>query len=568
MYLIKKVRDLYQILDENGKRNIVILLLISLFTGVLESAAFSSIAPVVNEYFLNQNTVTKEGLIIGVLSYSMLMLLVLFVFRSIFLVVLSYFQAISIFKIQATLSDRLFEKYILNKLNTNDSKNINILAKNVIVEAQNLTQHGYLPMLSVMSDIIITISLSMYLVYLNGYELIIFLFAFMMLLFILGRIVRNYLYRLGFNRKELDGYRYQYVNEAFDQKNLLFAHSLGQYFKNRYSKVNLESARLGGMQSGLNMSTRWVIELIIVLALVLYMILPGSSIPQIGQIVISASIAMRLLPLSSKILSNIQRLDYSGSVLYELKKDLTIEGEGSKLHGDAQRKSDTINTVVFNKLRLEVLGRDGVFFNKLISLSLKKGSLYAIKGPNGAGKSTFINALIGSIEATTKNGSIDIVYDNNNKVSCQNIANLSSIMRISYVPQTPTFLDASIRENLVFDKNYSEEEILNVIKKVGLGEYITNLEKGIDTHIGDKYGYFSGGQRQRLAIARALINKHQIIILDEPTSATDFNFTQDIISILRRNDSEAITLIVTHSDNLSRMCDYEIHISKEKLVIV
>ena len=303
------------------RRMVYVLILASLLTGTLEGVALSTIAPVVNEY---SNIVTNQ-LSNGSVPYSIIILIIAFIVRSIFLITLSYYQAISIFKIQAFISKSLLKKYLIKR---SRSKNVNLQAKNIIIEAQNITQHAYVPMLTLTSDLIIVLLLSTYLVFLNGINLLYYLVLFSVVLLSFSYAVKKYLYTLGNDRKKLDGKRYQYVNEALEQKDLIVSHSLYEYFNNRYSNVNTKSAIKGSLQLGLNMSTRWIIELLIVIFIVVYIIVtPVDSIPQIDQIIVSLSLSMRLLPLSSKILSNIQKLDYSESVLEELSEDLRLVKE-------------------------------------------------------------------------------------------------------------------------------------------------------------------------------------------------------------------------------------------------
>lgn len=99
---------------------------------------------------------------------------------------------------------------------------------------------------------------------------------------------------------------------------------------------------------------------------------------------------------------------------------------------------------------------------------------------------------------------------------------------ISYVSQEAPIFDGTLRENIVFDKKVSDEEILNVLNLLNLNHFYSKLEKGLDSELGEKGVKISGGERQRVAIARIFFDNSSIVILDEATSAMD-NLTEKIV---------------------------------------
>jgi ATP-binding cassette subfamily B protein len=92
---------------------------------------------------------------------------------------------------------------------------------------------------------------------------------------------------------------------------------------------------------------------------------------------------------------------------------------------------------------------------------------------------------------------------------------------IAYLSQSPAVFDGTVRENLAFDASVSDEILWDALKKVNLAERITAMPAGLDSGIGEKGGMLSGGEKQRLALARVIVTQPKIVILDEPTSALD-----------------------------------------------
>lgn len=174
-----------------------------------------------------------------------------------------------------------------------------------------------------------------------------------------------------------------------------------------------------------------------------------------------------------------------------------------------------------------------------LSFEIDSGSSVAFVGESGSGKSTIIKLIIGLL----KNQEGKILVDGKD---LSNI-NLNSFYDyVSYVSQEVPVFDGSLRENLVFDKNVSDEEIVKVLELVCLDKFYERLEDGLDTELGEKGIRMSGGERQRLALARLFFDDSKIIILDEATSAMD-NVTEKVVmkNVLEHLTNKTI-LIVAH----------------------
>ena len=156
-----------------------------------------------------------------------------------------------------------------------------------------------------------------------------------------------------------------------------------------------------------------------------------------------------------------------------------------------------------------------------LSFAIESGSSVAFVGESGSGKSTIIKLIIGLLK--NQEGTILVDGKDLSKI------NLNSFYDyVSYVSQEVPVFDGTLRENLVFDKKVTDEEIVKVIKLVCLDKFYERLENGLDTELGEKGIKMSGGERQRLALARLFFDDSKIIILDEATSAMD-NVTERVV---------------------------------------
>ena len=172
-----------------------------------------------------------------------------------------------------------------------------------------------------------------------------------------------------------------------------------------------------------------------------------------------------------------------------------------------------------------------------LSFKIKAKSSIALVGESGSGKSTIIKLLMGLIKYDT--GSILI---DGKELS---LLNLNSFYdNVTYVSQEAPIFDGTLRENLIFDKEINDKEILEVLKLVSLDKFYQKLEDGLDTELGEKGVRMSGGERQRVALARLFFDDSKIIILDEATSAMD-NITEKIVmkNIVEKLNNKTIIII-------------------------
>ena len=195
-----------------------------------------------------------------------------------------------------------------------------------------------------------------------------------------------------------------------------------------------------------------------------------------------------------------------------------------------------------------------------INLEFDKNKKYAIVGESGSGKSTLIKLLM----RYYKNYDGYILVDDKN---IQHIYSDDLYKNISMIQQNVFMFDDTIKENIKLFSHYSDEEVLNVCKKSGLTNLINNLPNGINSLVGENGNKLSGGEKQRIAIARSLINKTKILILDESTSALDnetaYNLENSLLEI-----EELTLIVVTHKLIKSILNKYdEIIVMKEGMVI-
>lgn len=172
-----------------------------------------------------------------------------------------------------------------------------------------------------------------------------------------------------------------------------------------------------------------------------------------------------------------------------------------------------------------------------LSLSIKKGEKIAFVGESGSGKSTLIKILLGLLKYNQ--GEVRLGDMELSGICLNNLYD-----RVSYLSQDAPVFDGTIKENLVFEKKVSEEQMLDALSEVQLSHLVESLAEGLNTEIGEKGTCLSGGEKQRLALARLWFEDSELIILDEATSAMD-NLTEENVmkSVLQKMKDKTVIAI-------------------------
>ena len=181
---------------------------------------------------------------------------------------------------------------------------------------------------------------------------------------------------------------------------------------------------------------------------------------------------------------------------------------------------------------------------KDLNFAFKKGERVGIVGESGSGKSTFLRLLAGLLSPTE--GVVSVAGE----TKAEGI-----IKKISMVMQEAMLMPLTIKENITLGKDVPEERINEVIKAAKLDGWIDSLEEGMDTYLGDRANEISGGQAQRIAIARAMLKDADIILLDEPTSSLDKETTTEVLEALDRLMEGKTVVHVTHHPDLLKGYD-------------
>jgi ATP-binding cassette subfamily B protein/subfamily B ATP-binding cassette protein MsbA len=225
---------------------------------------------------------------------------------------------------------------------------------------------------------------------------------------------------------------------------------------------------------------------------------------------------------------------------------------------DAVAMPKAIGNVRFEGVDFSYTGREGTL--KDISFEARAGQVVAIVGPTGAGKSSLVSLLPRFYDLTS--GSIFI-----DEIDIRTCTLKSLREQIAIVVQEPLLFSGSIKENIRYGRlTATDEEVIEAAKAANAHDFIMALPEQYDTLLGERGAQISGGERQRLSIARAVIKDAPILILDEPTSAVDSKTESVILEALGRLMKGRTTFMIAHRLSTIRDADLILVLDKGEIV--
>ena len=278
-----------------------------------------------------------------------------------------------------------------------------------------------------------------------------------------------------------------------------------------------------------------------------------SNVISIGAIFLASGV--RMVPSITKIMAGLNMFKYYKPILYKLyytSIDLKKFDEGVA-ENIKFTKNIQIQNVSFSYNSKKIISD--------LSLSVNIGDLVGIFGDSGSGKSTIINILTGLLTPQSGNILIDGKKINKNYI----------ISNLSIVTQSPFFVNDSIINNLCFGKKIEQMSFIKIeriLKIVELSDVIKKLDSKLNAIIGESGNLLSGGQLQRLGIARALYRDSEILILDEATNALDINSQDRIIKNIFENYKNKLIIIISHDLDVINKCKTIYKMDKNKLKLI
>jgi ATP-binding cassette subfamily B protein len=566
---IKYIFKLWNKIEFIQKKEILKLIILNLILSLIEIINVATIIPIISimmkgeNYFYENETIRNL-----IINYSVIKEF-LSINNLIYLFILSnslvFILKIAIIKMQNTtayeigknINNEIYNKLMnLNYLeykSINSSEHISMIA----TKSQSIIINTIQPLINMIGLSIISIFLICIMLKINIEFSIVIIFISIFSYGIIVLITKNIINKNSIIIDEKNTELVKIINESFGSIKDVIINKHKNYFIKKYNSIN---NKLKNSQSQVNMVgnlPRPFIEYILILTIIIYLLWSfrygGSEIEEVTGIIAVIYSVQRLIPLMQQFYYNYNSVKASKSTLITVIESIESKKIINKIKINNEVKYN--QSIKFENIHFKYPETEK-WILKNFNCEINKGETIGLTGKSGAGKTTFIDLLMGLMQPT-----IGKIYIDN--VELTNDNNFLWHECISHVPQKIYLSDDTIINNIAFgidEKCIDTNRINKSIIISHLNDINHQFENMLHTHVGERADKISGGQIQRIALARAFYKDFEIIILDEATNALDKITENNILKSIKHEYPDKTLIIITHNKELLFHCNKIINI--------
>lgn len=589
--MIKKIKnfaDIFRkfniILDSAQKKWGVVVFILSLFGALAETLGVSVILPLVQAmiepaqlmeievvaFFCNIFQIdTSKNLLVLVTFFVILV----YILKNLYLCFLSWIRVKYTSKVQRELSIKMLNSYMKRGYSFFRKTNTAFLLRGT-TESVTAVYNVILMFMKILAEILTIACIFVFMIFTDWMLALGMVFLVGTCLVTIVGIFRKIMKKAGNIYYAGAGEVNRASLQLFNGVKEILVFNCKDYFVKKYETSFIKMQRGRIRQNVATEIPAYIIEgacvtgiVIAVFVRVNFIVNAAEFIPQLAVFAMSA---FRLLPSVGRITSNFNVCMFSIPAVTEVYENVL---EAREYDEKIIREKAVLDDVYVNE-NIDSTFKDNIFVDNIVwkypdgtenvldnvSLKIEKGQAVAFVGPSGAGKSTLADIILGLFEPQQGSILIDGI-DIREKKELENI--------ISFVPQSIYLIDDTIRKNVAFgiaEEAISDELVWNALQQAQMKEYVQQLPEGINTVVGERGVRFSGGQMQRLAIARALYKDPDILVLDEATSALDNETEKAVMESVEALQGQKTLIIIAHRLSTIKKCDKIYEISNGAIV--
>ncbi len=565
MDMINKIR---YILDRRQKLQLCFLGILIFIGGLLETVSVSGVLPVVwviidpdraqkNKYMRLAMEMLGIDSIEGSIVPLLVALIVLYVLKNAFLLLLAneqnrfiaYNRNKLISQVLREFLNRPYEFYLdadiptVFRLTDSDIPNVfNIL----------------MAMISLVSESVVFVLLCIVMVVTEWKLLLFLIVVFGILSTLILKVLKPRLSKLGEKNQVIQTRIAKWrIQAIYGIKDVKVLHREA-FFADNYERSGKIGAGYAKRHAVLNNVPRLLIETVFMASIlgyiIVYILLGGDAPSLVPMLTAFGVAAIRMMPSVNRINTYMTDISYFKPCLDYVYENMNIN-EISRRNNQTLKPADTSKTMQLrDKIELANIvyaypNTDKLIFDRA-DMVVPYGKSVGIMGPSGAGKSTIVDILLGLLKVQE------------GKILCDGVDIFDNypawLSQIGYIPQSIYLVDEPIRNNIAFgiaDDEIDDARIWEALGEAQLADFVRGLPEGLDTTIGDRGVRISGGQRQRLGIARALYHNPEILVFDEATSALDNETEAAVMEAINSFHGRKTMVIIAHRLNTIEKCD-------------
>ena len=515
------------------------------------------------KYFSNfiDSDLSKNNLII----FNGLLILLIFILKAIFGVIMTFIVSkyvnLKIAEIRVFLLSKFFNmdyQMYLSKHSSDFILSINGHVSRYGVVLQNLIR--------LTSDAIIFFVILFFLIFLNPIILLNLILVIFIILFIYYKLYLNKLKIYGKNSNSEHKKLIKYITEGIEGLKELKILNVANFFVN---KAKISTSIMSNNEIKLTVissAPRYLIELLLSIFVVSSTIVAITFNYNLETVIPTLAIftfaSIRILPMIYQFVNSYSLIIFSSDGVEKLYEDYKLHSLNKTVQLSKDNKNKELKqfkNLVISNVSFRYNNTTKLILNN-INFKIIKGDSIGIVGKSGEGKTTFVDVILNLLEIESG----EIKYNGANIKN--NIQEWRSL--IAYLPQNVFLINDSITNNIALgqsNKKIDIEKIKEAIKDARLDDFVDSLPQGLNTFIGERGMRMSGGQKQRLALARAFYFDKEIIILDESTSSLDDVTENEILDKIKIIKNKKTLIVIAHRERTVEHCNTIIKIHNGKL---
>ena len=495
----------------------------------------------------NQIKDTKVNLIIPGLIF----LLVIYFFKAVLLSFINLYQIKFTKKLEFNLSNELFKTYLYQPYTFHLNRNSSILLRNI--DECNTLANAIYSWIILASEVLVLLGISvLLLIFATTSALFAVIFIFFSITFFY-LLTKNNLLEWGKERHHLMYLVIKQLQQGFQGIKDIKILGRQNFFLNEFKSNKLKYySKLYKSEFIKSLPKLWLEFMIIsvLIGITLLLLFQNTELNKIlFSIGVFSAAAFRILPSINRIINCLQTIRNNLSSINNIVKEISLKKNIVEFPNIKKfnYKSDEIN---IKNLSYSYPNTMKTSLNS-INMTIKKGETVGIIGQSGSGKSTLLDIILGLLPLE-KDKNISI-FGNKLNTSAQ-----SWQKEIGYVSQNIYLTDDTIKKNIALgieENLIDKEKLFKSIELSQLEDFINKLENGVNSVVGERGGKISGGEKQRIGIARALYKSPSVLVLDEATSSLDLKNEELIIETINSLKRKKTIIIVSHRPSTVKICD-------------
>lgn len=568
---LTQIRELWRFFSHSRKRSYFLLMLLMILAAIAELVSIGSILPFL-AVLTNPESVTDLPLVGEYLNFENtndLILLLTIVFATaallsgaVRLILLKYLTTIS-FKTGTEIATLAFSKALNRPYQSHVLNNSSELISTINSKTHAAIFTTLIPCLTIISSTFIITIISSALIFFNPVVALIAISIICITYYFISMLTKKKLVdgSLVIAKKQNEVIRI--LQESLGGIREIIIDNTHNLYVDSFKEVDFKFRMAQSTRTIIGQSPRYWMEaigMVLIAMFSYYLSLTSPSftsiVPILGTIALAAQRMLPVIQIAYASWANIQSGSYSiEDILNILKEDYDCEK-----NKDSQDSLIFKNDIVLKNIDFYYEGSQEPTLEN-INISIKKGQKVGIIGETGSGKSTLMDVMMGLLMPSS--GSIFI---DSKEIKPSNIKSWQS--KISHVSQSIFLIDASINENIAFGiakENINKELIETVSKNSESFDFISRMQNNFSSKVGERGAQLSGGQLQRIGIARALYKSKEVLFFDEATSALDLSTENKIMNNIYNSDNSTTIIMIAHRIETLKSCDFIIKMDKGQI---